>query len=102
MAATEGELGKLHEKVAKVMTNAINRVISKQENPDIDKDGNEVEAAVNPALLSVAVKFLDANKITCAPEKGNSVDELRNALERKQQARKSVGNVVHLHEEDAA
>jgi hypothetical protein len=99
MAASEGELGKLHEKVAKVMSNAINRVIEKQEQPDIGEDGNEIEVQVNPALLSVAVKFLDANKITCAPEKGNSVDELRATLERKQQMRKTVGNVVHLVDE---
>lgn len=99
MAATEGKLGELHEKVAKVMTNAINKVIEKQENPDVDDNGNEVDVAVNPALLSVAVKFLDANKITCAPEEGNSVDELRRALEGKQRTRKRVGNVVHLVED---
>jgi hypothetical protein len=54
---------------------------------------------LNPALLSVMVRFLDANKVTCAPEAGNSMGELEQRLADKAKKRRSVGNVVHLTDE---
>ncbi len=94
--ASEGTLGDLHTKVAKVMINALDKVIAQQENPAQDENGNDVEVVINPALLSVAVKFLDANKITCAPEAGNTMSELEQRLAAKAKKRRQVGNVVHL------
>ena len=57
------------------------------------------EPEINPALLSVMVRFLDANKVTCAPETGNSMGELEQRLAEKAKKRRSVGNVVHLTDE---
>lgn len=99
--ATEEALGDLHNKVAKVMSNALDKVIEKQETPDRDSDGNELDAPVNPALLSVVTKFLAENKITCAPREGNAMSDLEKKLDAKRQGRrKVVGNVVHLEQDD--
>ena len=95
--ATEGVLGDLHQKVAKVMINALDQVITNQDTPIED---GEVRADLNPALLSVMVRFLDANKITCAPEIGNTMSELERKLAAKSQKRRQVGNVVHLEQDD--
>lgn len=58
------------------------------------------EPELNPALLSVMVRFLDANKVTCAPEAGNEMGELEKRLaEKASKRRRSVGNVVHLTDE---
>ncbi|OSI20083.1 hypothetical protein BST65_35235 [Bradyrhizobium canariense] len=57
------------------------------------------EPEINPALLSVMVRFLDANKVTCAPEAGNTMGELEQRLADKAKRRRSVGNVVHLTDE---
>jgi hypothetical protein len=58
------------------------------------------EPELNPALLSVMVRFLDANKVTCAPEAGNEMGELEKRLaEKASKRRRTVGNVVHLADE---
>ncbi|KRR22156.1 hypothetical protein CQ13_29955 [Bradyrhizobium retamae] len=57
------------------------------------------EPELNPALLSVMVRFLDANKITCAPEAGNTMSDLEQRLADKSKKRRAVGNVVHLTDE---
>ena len=99
--ATEEALGDLHNKVAKVMTNALDKVITAQENPVTGEDGEPVEVPVNPALLSVVTKFLAENKITCAPQEGNAMSDLEKKLAAKKQTRrKVVGNVVHLEQDD--
>jgi hypothetical protein len=46
------------------------------------------------------VRFLDANKITCAPEAGNTMSDLEQRLADKSKKRRAVGNVVHLTQED--
>jgi hypothetical protein len=102
--ASEGALGELHSKVAKVMTKALDQIERQQENwenytPKDDEELPPDPPEVNPALLSVMVRFLDANKITCAPETGNEMSDLEKRLEAKRQ-RKRVGNVVHLHDTD--
>jgi hypothetical protein len=98
--ATESTLGELHNKIAKVMTNALDKVITKQVTPDKDENGNDIDAPVNPALLSVITKFLAENKITCAPEIGNTMSDLEKKLAEKQATRRRVGNVVHLDAAD--
>lgn len=104
--ASEGVLGDLHSKVAKVMTNALTQIETAQALYDVRaeeaKDDPEVEVPpvteVNPALLSVMVRFLDANKITCAPATTNVMGSLEAQLAAKRQKR--VGNVVQLREEN--
>lgn len=95
--ATEEELGKLHNKVAKVMANALDVVEKAQENfldaVEIDVPVPEVSAP----LLSVITKFLNDNKITCVPSESAGLSDLAERLKKK---RKRVGNVVHLDAED--
>jgi NADPH:quinone reductase-like Zn-dependent oxidoreductase len=98
-AASETKLGQLHEKVANVMIRSLDQIERRQdqwENTD-NPEWDPPEAP--PALLSVMAKFLADNKITCAPEAGNSVSDLEHKLAEKQKnRRKVVGNVVHLDE----
>ncbi len=105
MAATENKLGELHDKVADVLISALDRneaqqraLMRRAEEQAQDNNEDEEDVVVfipeiNPALLSVATKFLKDNDITCQPNVGNRADELRKKLEKK---RKSVNNVTHL------
>ena len=100
--ATEGRLGDLHNKVAEVMIRALDQIERSQENYDArvgTEDEPDISPDLPPALLSVMVKFLDSNKITCAPEEGNSMSELERKLNDKKKKRRTVGNVVHLDDE---
>lgn len=111
MAATEGKLGKLHEKLAEVMGNALDQhEIEQRAYEAAVQHSEEMEDPallplsapnLNPSLLSVIERFLGTNKITCVPEEGNAMGDLEQKLaakkERKQ--RRQVGNVVHLDEE---
>lgn len=100
--ASETKLGTLHDKIATVMTKALDQLEQSQERYEtLVGTDNEPDLApeVNPALLSVMVRFLDANKITCAPEAGNAMGELERKLEAKKQKRR-VGNVTHLFEDE--
>lgn len=98
-AATEGDLGALHSKVAKVMANALSNIETAQElfeeNPEA-VDRPEVSAP----LLGVITKFLNDNKISCVPEESEELSDLAKRLENKRQKRRQVGNVVHLVSED--
>ncbi|QXP44057.1 hypothetical protein [Stappia phage SI01] len=108
-AASEGQLGDLHNKIARVMAGALEQIETDQllYQKVADKmmqDGEEVMPIVapdiNPALLSVIERFLSNNNITCAPEAGNTMGELEQRLAAKRARRaKSVGNVVHLTDE---
>lgn len=98
-AATEGVLGELHNKVAKVMINVLDNIETAQERwaeaepqPDVPLE-NPPE--VSPAMLSAMTKFLSDNKITCQPEESENVSDLAQRLKEKRR-RKSVGNVVPL------
>lgn len=103
--ATEGQLGDLHNKVAEVMIRALSHVEKAQEAYDemtVDSivDTGAMAPELNPALLSVMVRFLDANKITCAPEAGNTMSDLERKLQEKTKKRRVVGNVVHLSDDE--
>lgn len=110
-AATETALGTLHAKVAQVMTNALDQITVQQAayelavNEAIESGNSEAipvsAPEANPALLSVAVRFLDANKITCVPEAGNIMGELEQRLAKKKERKlKAVGNVVQMYDEE--
>lgn len=111
-AATEDALGELHNKVAKVMTNALNQIEAAQDHFDVleqqldagdvsdpDKVADVLKARpdVSPALLSAMTKFLADNHITCNDTKG-AASGLKDTLDKKR--RRSVGNVVPF-EKDA-
>jgi hypothetical protein len=102
--ATEGTLGDLHNKVAEVMISALDTIEKAQEAYDqmdveVIAERGIKQPELNPALLSVMVRFLDANKITCAPEQGNAMSDLEQRLADKGKRRRAVGNVVHLTDE---
>lgn len=101
-AATEGQLGELHARVARVLTGALDVMDKAQEayleaGPDSELPPPEV----NASLMSVMTKFLADNKITCVPEDNANLSELETRLRDKRAARKlRVGNVVPIREED--
>ena len=116
-AASESALGDLHSKVARVMNSALDQMDTQQEVFDglvanakeagddellIAALGHKVE--VNASLISVITKFLSDNKISCAPEDSEELSNLARTLQEKRKSRrKTVGNVVHiLEDEDVA
>lgn len=95
--AKEGRLGDLHNKVAEVMIRALDNIEAAQDAFDPNAE-DAILPEVNSSLLSVMVKFLDSNKITCTPEAGNQMSELEQKLAEKK--RKRVGNVTHMFDTD--
>ena len=112
MSAKESKLGALHDKMATVMGAALDQVETQQQVYDLamskakeEEDMDLIpisEPNINPALLSVIERFLSNNNITCLPEEGNVMGELEQKLAAKKErrAKRQVGNVVHLHEDD--
>lgn len=111
-AASEAVLGDLHNKVAKVMTTALNQIDTAQDvfNDLVEraKDNGDdellVEALdkkveVNASLLSVITKFLNDNKISCAPEESQELSGLAQVLANKKK-RRSVGSLALVHSDD--
>lgn len=108
--ATEGALGDLHSKVAEVMTNALRNIETAQMNwantPVTDSDDELVmphdPPEVNPALLSVMVRFLDSNKITCTTADSGALSDLERQLEEKRKRRglKVVGGISHRDDDE--
>lgn len=102
-AATEGKLGSLHSKIADVMSNALDVTAKSQElyleMADVTEDiGPPPE--VSAPLLSVMVKFLNDNKISCQIEDSDAMSDLAAKLEARRKTRRQVGNVVHLDEQE--
>lgn len=112
MAAKESKLGALHDKMATVMGAALDQVEQQQQvyefatQKAMEEEDIEMiplsEPNVNPALLSVIERFLSNNNITCIPEEGNVMGELEQKLAAKKErrARRQVGNVVHLSDDE--
>ena len=97
-AATESVLGELHNKIAKVMTKALDNFEAAQDAYDPLQEGS-ILPEPNASLLSVITKFLNENKITCAADESEAVSELEARLAGKRtgrRARRQVGNVVHM------
>lgn len=91
MAASEGKLGALHEKVADVLLTALDGELL----PGYGEGDEAVPDKVIPpsaAIIAAATKFLKDNEITCTPAENNALGE----LEAKMAARraKRSGNVV--------
>lgn len=72
MAASEETLGKLHNALAKALTDRVNSADS---------------AAAD---LAVAARFLKDNGITCSPEADNALGELEKALAAKRSRSKVI------------
>ena len=69
--ATEDDLSKLHRKVAQVLT-----------------DNLESEEGPRTSVLSIAVKFLKDNEITCSIKDNQDMNALSDALKEKRAKRK--------------
>lgn len=106
-AATEGALGELHAKVAKVMSRAIDQIDTAQVLYDATPDevkqerGDLDPPTLSAPLMGVITKFLADNSITCAPEQSEEMSGLERALTEKKNKRAlrlagQAGNVAHL------
>jgi len=89
-AAREEELGELHSKVAKIMTNAL-AVVEKAQDMFLEMSTEELlekeVPTVSPPLLAVITKFLNDNSITCVPEEAAGVSELEQRMQRMREQR---------------
>lgn len=84
--ATEKALGSLHGAVAKVLTA---QVLHEKEETEFDEDGNEIGTGevvfdASPATIAAAIKFLKDNSITADMETEENMNNLREALAKKQ------------------
>lgn len=101
--ATEIALGDLHNKVATVMSRALDvadKALEAYDLMDVETIAEKgiKEPEVSAPLLSVITRFLNENKITCAPSEGNATGDLETRLAEKRK-RKKVGNVTFLLDE---
>lgn len=89
MAANEKTLGNLHDKVARVLSDALDG----DELPEvIDDETGEVIApakrlAPSAAIIAAATKFLKDNNITCVPTEDNALGELQRKMEERRNKR---------------
>lgn len=88
MAADESKLGNLHDKVAEVLSGALDGT----QMPDyVDPDTEEVitGAKIEPsaAIITAAIQFLKNNNITCAPSDNNALGELEKKMKARQAKR---------------
>jgi hypothetical protein len=87
--ASEELLGRLHAKLAKVMTDALEPI--PVINPDTEEVINTIPC-VNPALFTAVAKFLKDNEITAVPEAGSAIDSLKNKMQ-EQRAKRQLPRV---------
>ena len=98
--ATEHKLGVLHGAVATVLTAQLTH---QTEETEFDEEGVEVgtgemEYTAQPATIAAAIKFLKDNQITCDMEQDDNMNNLRDALAKKQKHSrlKSAGEAAQL------
>lgn len=96
-AAPEDKLGKLHDAVADVLSNAFAVVKKQQEEYLADKAPEELPPDVPAALVSVAVSFLKNNNVVMSTAGNEAVDRTKQAVERMRAARAARGKVVSLN-----
>jgi len=94
MAATESKLGLLHEKVAEVLSEALDgdEIPGYTETNELTGEITEVPGRRLPAsaaIIAAATKFLKDNNITCAPSKDNKVNDLVEKLKERQKSKPS-------------
>ena len=92
-AATEEKLANLHN----VLADALIAGVSEQKTVLDEETGEEATYYVaNPALLTVAIKFLKDNDITCQPSEENKTGRLKQELEERKKNR--LANVIPIRE----
>lgn len=88
MAADETALGKLHEKVATVLCDALEG----QKLPEIrDEEGELIQEAtvmpVSAAHITAAIQFLKNNNVTCVADKSNALGQLQEKMKAREEKR---------------
>lgn len=107
MSASEGKLGELHNKVAEVLTKALDGQVLEAV---ADEDGAIVqeETVIPPsaAVIVAAIQFLKSNNITCAPAEDNAIGALEAKMRARQEKRaaRAQPNVIDFEQarEDAS
>lgn len=91
-AASHDKMGRLHDKLCDVL-------LANLEGEEVilfNEDGEPTPVnKVNPALLTVAAKFLKDNAITCQEAEGSKLSELEAKLREKRERR--LASVTPLH-----
>lgn len=84
--ATLSALGALHEKLALVMSEALDG------ESFVDEETGETTSfkATNPALFTAVAKFLKDNDVVAIPETEDAVTQLRDQLEKRNRQSKST------------
>jgi hypothetical protein len=103
MAANEGALGDLHNKVAEVLIDALDG----QTIPEItDEEGTviqpETRMPVSAAHITAAIQFLKNNNITCAPSEDNAMGRLTDKMKERQARREARTKGANVVDFDAA
>lgn len=93
MAASETALGRLHAKLAEVMSEALDGdELPGYLDPDTGKEVPGVKQLPSASVMTVVAKFLKDNEITCAPSEDNAVSDLMNKLADKQRKLRGLDN----------
>lgn len=84
--ATESNMAALHGAVARVLTD---QVLSQEAKVDYNEEGEMVDTGelvynASPATIAAAIKFLKDNNITVDIEENKDMNNLREALAKKQ------------------
>lgn len=89
-SATEADVGKLHKGINRALTSAVTAM--NQRFDDAVESGDPVEQAMafDPKLLTIGVKWVQSNNVTCAEDADDGKSDLSKQLaevKRKQQAK---------------
>lgn len=91
MAATEKVLGALHEKVAEVLSLALDgEELPGYEDPETGEVVPPKRLAASAAIIAAATKFLKDNDITCTPSENNALGTLEAQMEARRLKREAA------------
>lgn len=93
-SASTDKLEKLHNKVADVLTGALDAYDLQLTAYNTAGSGDEPPPVLSAPLLGVVTKFLSDNSITANDENREEISELKARLEQKRHAKRAVGNIV--------
>ena len=97
-AASSKELGGLHDAIATVLAAQISET-----QKELDADGNTTDVefhTATPALLTVAIKFLKDNDITCTVEDSKGLSEMQDELAKRRKRRDNIRELPHVDAEE--
>ena len=81
MSASDKQLGALHQKLAEVLSEALDgQVVEGYEDPETGEVQEAMNIPPSASILTVAAKFLKDNDVTCDVEQNDTVAAMRNKL----------------------